>query len=145
MIGVYGGVVTKEFIETRNKHVERLIRCGEKEDMAYFRWDCEFPEYDAGNFQNIGHTWKKGYYPDTIHEEYLACDWKYYGQNGAHVGSTPQQWIEDGKINTIVLWKFLENRYGKKLKVGEFVGYEILHYVPAKIVLNGLQNGRYIV
>ena len=145
MIGIYGGTVTKEFIERRNEEAAKLIAEGEKKDMAYFRWECEFPEYDAGNFQDIGHKWIPGFCPDTIHEEWKACDWKFYAKAGAKVSETPQRWIREGKIDTVVLWRFLENRVGKPLKIGEFVGYEILHYIPAKIVLEGLQNNRYVV
>lgn len=142
--GIFSGIVTEEFINHRDKRVASTVKKeGVSEISALRRWDSEFAEWDIVN-QNIGHTIYKGFEYDTIHSEYGRCDFKYLAKNGAKVSAYPQRQIREGTTDTIVLWRWISP--WKPLKLGEFISYEILHYISAKKVLANLnEDSRYVV
>ena len=138
--GTFKGIVTKGFIEHRDKHV---AQGGDELENLYRRWDSEFPEWDVPT-QSLGHERSNRFEIDTIHEEYGRCDWKYLAKIGAHVGRWPQKQIKEGKVDTIVLWKW-SKPWKKPLEVGEMVSYEVIAYVPAEKVISELnEKNRYI-
>ena len=139
--GIFSGNVTGEFIEQRWQKINSMR--GEDTEMnLYRRWDSEFPEWDICN-HDVGHTLHVGYHYDTNHVEYGRCDFKYAAKNGAHISEWIQKQIRNGKIDTIVLWRWL-TPWERPLKLNEFVSYEILEYIPAKVVLSSInEENRY--
>jgi hypothetical protein len=130
----FKGTVTKEFIDRRQKRIDKDMRT---DINPYFQWDSEFPECHQCQIDPKQKLFK-GFECDTIHEDYGYLDYKQYSKNGVHVSKYIQKQIVDEKINYLVIWRWV-NGY-KQLYEGNKVTYEILGYVSAKEVLSKLNS-----
>ena len=131
MIGIYQGVVSKEFIKRRDIMAPVF-------KQGIFGADAEFPEHhqaDIDDQQELNET----YHYDTYHSGLSASlDYKMHSQKGVHISKSIQKCIKEDVLDKLVIWRWLP--FYIELKEGMRVKYEILAIVDAKEALNELNE-----
>ena len=137
----FKGIVPPQFVVDRDTKVLMDGNTTSKVP-AWYRWDCEFPEFHQA--MTTEHRLYKGYEYDTTHPTYGNVDFKYYSNAGAHISLYIQKQMREGVVNTIALWKWMRHPQ-VKLQEGQEVGYYIMGYFDAKLVLNNLHGDRFTI
>ena len=147
--GLCTGIVSEDFIEKRDVHVDRVMKDeGISEEAAIRRWDCEFPEHHQSLIDPLqtlfeGNDEYKHYCFDTIDEELGNCDYKQNSQNGVHLSSFIYDCLKKGIIDHIVVWEWADRNRHKRLYINDEVSYIVLGAVPAQQVIETAEIAGY--
>lgn len=135
--------------EVAQKHIDIQKNASQTYNGSnLFRGACELPEYHQCDidpkqklYQPVGK--ERVRVADTTHDDYGNCDYKSDSKEGVKLSEFTQKNIENGKINTIVVWKWVNGpkyEYGYLVRPGQKLSYEILGWIDAKEALKLLDK-----
>lgn len=127
LIGRYTGIVTAEFIKSRDIQAPKLKK-------GIFGADSEFPEWHQCQF-DPNQTLKDGIKYDTLHTILQKLDYKINSKDGPYISP----WIQkEGKADYYIIWEWTHGYI--ELYENQTVTYDIVAIVPAKGIKFNSEN-----